>query len=254
MMTYGKILKIIYISLFGLILTGCSLKTVITPTIQPTRAASSTKTLIPTFTITPTIIISSSTPIARAPTFTSEEIISTSTLIPTPMSTEIPVGWIAFAGAGSEIGVGLARIDGIEVIPISNQCIFCDSVSWSPDGHSIAFNSSTKYMGSIEIYISKLDGSDINQLTFGGKDKSDIAWSPSGEYIAYVELSPYSNNICIADANNGETQKLTYSPLAEASPAWSPDGKKIAFLRRLDGSAPEDNIWNLMIMVADGSK
>ncbi len=101
------------------------------------------------------------------------------------------------------------------------------SPSWSPDGKTIAFNSTRT--GICEIWLMDADGSNQRQITFNEPE----------------EPGPFDNFIKIELHMHG-----LYSPEATGPinvfPTWSPDGKKIAFCSiRKDSYA----IW---VMDADG--
>ncbi len=246
----SRVIRFLSVFIFW-VLIGCSIKInpnetpsstipIPTPTYNPAPTASTQ----PILNITPEI---AHTPTRVNPTSTSSIFIPTLTETPSNPEQTIPPGWIVFAGNGP-VPIGIIQADGSGLRPLVKDCIFCDAVSWSPDGQWIAYVASKGYMDIVDIYKTRIDGTETEQITFGPNDKAEIAWSPIGDYIAYVEPAPYSSDICIVNIDSGDTRKLTYGIIA-ISPAWSPDGQAIAFLSSEDG---KNNIWKLMMMDADG--
>jgi len=104
--------------------------------------------------------------------------------------------------------------------------------SWSPDGSSIAFESSRSPAG---IWIMNGDGS--NQRPFltdaAFESPTELRWSPDGHSIAF---DAYADNISsvrvimIANADGSRAHRLTTNVNGEQWPSWSPDGSRIAFM------------------------
>ena len=63
------------------------------------------------------------------------------------------------------------------------------SVSWSPDGHMLAFASQIDGMSS-DVYLYDLDTSSVAQLESSIQSVSNIRWSPDGEYVAFANSEP----------------------------------------------------------------
>ncbi len=113
----------------------------------------------------------------------------------------------------------------------------------SPDGKKIAFHSWRS--GSRDIYVMRLDGGGIQQVTNTPRLQEGLArWSPDGQALTFTQISsPFGVWIARRDKGGhwGEPK------LIEAGgffPLWSPDGKHIAFGSSLFGGL-------LKIMPAD---
>ena len=72
------------------------------------------------------------------------------------------------------------------------------------------------------IYVMNFDGSALSQLR---KNSSDPAWSWDSKQLAFIS----NGEIYTMKADGSRVTRLTNSKSAKHNPAWSPDGKKIAF-------------------------
>ncbi len=222
--------------------------TIVAPHITPTLLIQPTGTSSPT--VQPSL-----TPTRGVPTSTSTSVPPTH--IPAPTQLAITPGLIAFAGGGGDINVGLIRADGTGLTSVIEGFDFCSSVSWSPDGHKLAFTAGSVMGNSnISIYITSLNGSGAKNVSFLTRNPADVAWSPDGQSIAYAESGVYddpSSEIKLVNVKDGIIFQLT-PPVGGLSPAWSPDGREIAFLKMRSWSGYGAKItWYLMTMNADGS-
>jgi Tol biopolymer transport system component len=111
------------------------------------------------------------------------------------------------------------------------------SPTWSPDGHSLAFEF---YNGrGTRIYVANLDGTNLRPLT-----NELIAaltnpnWSPDNSYIAFTTRT----ELYIIKPNGAGLKKLA-SLGTLTHPTWSPDGKWIAFLADQETYYPEAKLY-----------
>jgi len=200
--------------------------------------------MIPAKTIEPT-----NTVVLQIPTET--EFVSPTNTVPYPTTTPfpIPAGKLAFSDGSPNLDGSLKildiksnrvtkivgarqKIDGVEI------SLFSPSITWSPDGHWIAFVAedirANKWIYAYyDIYIAKSDGSQIKRLTFSPSHaKSSISWSPDGKYIlTNMDGETGISDIYLINAKNGEiSRRLTVSTNNGMNKSkWSPDGKRIAF-------------------------
>lgn len=163
------------------------------------------------------------------------------------------------ADPGAAFEIWTMRVDGTAPIQLTEIGGF--DPSWSPDGHTIAFEShvvgeewgvtagETLCGRCGNIFVMGLDGSMPRRLTHALPDTSQPAWSPLGNEMAVVSAEghdlaePGTNTFIFILTPDGEI----VSRLIDGSwPAWSPDGLRIVFVR--EGSSP-----GLYVINADGS-
>src|SRR5215831_8141564 len=100
----------------------------------------------------------------------------------------------------------------------------------SPGGQ-LAFSSAVAGTGSMEIFVSNLDGSNIRQLTHTPRG-INIAprWNPAtGREIAFISDRGGSPQIYVMDASGANQRPLIARGGHADSPSWSPDGRYVAF-------------------------
>jgi len=121
-----------------------------------------------------------------------------------------------------------------------------DSLSWSPDGKSIAFGASG------DLYVAHLGGRTTMETHLAGQEVREPIWSPDGTKIAYdvceeSEVNPYCfvSHTVVRDVESGDSITLTQDshPFGSCH-IWSPDGKLIALLVTRGNSAASVSVVN----------
>lgn len=133
------------------------------------------------------------------------------------------------------------------------------SADFSPDGTEIVF-SSNYYSEVVQIFKQKIDGSNLQQLTFGDTPAVNPSWSPDGEKIAYesanLDPSVGPSDIWLMDSDGDNQQNLTNNiGFSWAyTPTWSPDSGKIIFAEQASGySFPYYEAPQIYTMNPDGT-
>ncbi|MEO8570913.1 MAG: hypothetical protein ABI553_04365 [Chloroflexota bacterium] len=94
-------------------------------------------------------------------------------------------------------------------------------------GEDIAF--ARDYRSDSEIYLMRVDGTDVRRLTFSLGLDMKPSWSPDGQQIAFRTQRDGNDEIYVMNADGSCQRNLTNSSPDDRSPAWSPDGRTIAF-------------------------
>ncbi|RQV94628.1 hypothetical protein EH221_07240 [bacterium] len=124
---------------------------------------------------------------------------------------------------GENMGLCMIDPDGLNFYrlkPEDNRGLF---PTWSPDGTKIAFTSNLD--GQNNIYIMKIDGSDLRQVTFIGSggdpfsDQDGLKWSSDGNMIVF-ERAHYKEDICILHLDDLRLENLTNSDARDEDPDW----------------------------------
>ena len=102
--------------------------------------------------------------------------------------------------------------------------------------------------GNVDIYLMKIDGSEIKRLTDHPEIDNHVTFSPDGKKIAFASDRDGNTEIYVMNADGSEQTNLSNNPGGDWPYSWSPDGKKIAFISDRDGN------YDVYVMNADGSE
>jgi TolB protein len=122
---------------------------------------------------------------------------------------------------------------------------------WSPDGKRIAFVSpgserNEKRRRPSQVFVMRVDGTGVTQVTHVENGAGDPAWSPDGDRLAGSDGSIFTVN---ADGSGFRELPPTVDTEFDEHPSWSPDGTHIAF----DRGEIDFSTTDLWVMNADGS-
>lgn len=128
------------------------------------------------------------------------------------------------------------------VLRVSNSDVGADfDPSISPDGKWVYF-ASTRHRPTSDIYMKRVDGTAITQLTSDAAQDVMPSVSPDGRRVAFASNRAGSYDIYVMSATGGQAVQVTSDPGQELRPTWSPDGKTLAFSRTAEG-ADRWEIW-----------
>ena len=102
----------------------------------------------------------------------------------------------------------------------------------------------------MDLFTSRPDGSDLQQLTTSPGYDAECSWSPDGNRLLFVSDRDGDADIYVADGDDGgNVRQLTNAPGYDGGPFFSPDGHWICY--RSD--RVEKDMLQIHVMKADGS-
>ena len=107
--------------------------------------------------------------------------------------------------------------------------------------------------GSLDIYTMRPDGSELTNLTNNPAHEMNPYWSPDGERIAFESDLYGFTHIFIMNADGSSVFQVTHGEAQYQFPnsyPWSPDGSRLLYTEW----TPEEEIWTLYTISADGQK
>jgi Tol biopolymer transport system component len=115
---------------------------------------------------------------------------------------------------------------------VTTGSIQFSSVDISADGEWVVFYTRARPEG--DLYVARIDGSGLRQLT--GDEAMDRVprWSPDGEWVAFFSDRSGTLQIWKIRRDGSDLQQLTDSMPNIGLLAWSPDGERIAAMRGLN--------------------
>lgn len=105
-------------------------------------------------------------------------------------------------------------------------------------------------VGGTKLFVSKLDGTGLRQLTQGPSQDVTPKWSFDGTRVAYASTGADGNeDVWIVNADGSGARNLTNHPGGDSHPSWSPDGRQVVFCSNRDDGKHDD----IYVVDADGS-
>jgi Tol biopolymer transport system component/DNA-binding winged helix-turn-helix (wHTH) protein len=101
------------------------------------------------------------------------------------------------------------------------------SIGYSRSGDWIAYVTSPQG----DLWRSRVDGSQRQQLTFGPAQIAWPQWSPDGKQIAFETTENGRVKIYTVASDGGTAKPLVSGEDQQRFPSWSPDGKSLLFMR-----------------------
>ena|GEM_PF-594647 len=144
-----------------------------------------------------------------------------------------------FSAPPSSINV-FGEMDGVGPAPYNGggksgfqQQTFVDEgydsdVKVTPDGKSLLF-ASTRHSVHPDIYIQKIDGMSVTQITYDPADDAFPVFNHDMSRIAFASNRSGNWDIYVMDADGKNVEQITRTSANEIHPTFSPDGSKIAY-------------------------
>jgi TolB protein len=111
-----------------------------------------------------------------------------------------------------------------------------------PSGRWLAF-SSTRHSERADIYLQRVDGSSVIQLTSDPADDVHPCFSADGSKIAFASSRAGTWDIYIMDIDGKNVEQLTSGPPQDLHPSFSPDGSRLVYC-----SLSRGDQWELWLL------
>lgn len=118
-----------------------------------------------------------------------------------------------------------------------------NDVTVSPDGKYLVFTS-TRHNEHPDIYLQKVDGQSVTQLTCDNCDDAFPTFSPDGKTIAFCSTRSGNWDIYTMDLDGKNVTQVTSGPMQDLHPSFSPDGSRLVFC----SSGGRSGQWELWVV------
>jgi len=166
---------------------------------------------------------------------------------PTPDWASQRIGFTRAPQPGGKETLWIMNGDGSGQSPLQLGAEGNNSLTWSPDGYDVAFESIRD--GNLEIYTARIidngdhtySTEDIQRRTTSPAEDSSPSWSHDCAWLAFSSNRANQNyyNLYQLDVSTNIVTPITSGSYEDLSPSWSPDGSKVAFTRSLDDGSRE---------------
>lgn len=111
--------------------------------------------------------------------------------------------------------------------------------------------------GTFDLYVGRLDGTEVRQVTSGERSDTSPSWSPDGKHLVFWSALLGTSQLTVVDLADGGRRVLPVdaqpdSPHHLFPPAWAPDGRWIVFESNRD-APPSATQTDLYLIRPDGT-
>ena len=124
-----------------------------------------------------------------------------------------------------------------------------NDVSIDPTGRYLVF-SSTRHAEKPEIYLQRVDGTSVTQLTSDAADDANPAFSPDGKSIVFASTRAGSWDLYLMDLDGRNVTQLTSGPAQDMHPSFSPDGTRVAYCS-IGGRSNQWELWVVSLVTRE---
>jgi tricorn protease len=163
----------------------------------------------------------------------------------------------AFSDASGEYALEIRSASGGEIertIPVGSQGgepTFYRELTWSPDGHRLAFSDIR-----LALWIADLETGEVREIdrsTYMAQGEWHPRWSPDGRYLTYAKALPNRLRAVFvhdtgADGGRGRSHQVTDGTTHCQYPVFDRSGRYLAFVSSADArlAAASDIGWGLL--------
>jgi hypothetical protein len=112
-----------------------------------------------------------------------------------------------------------------------------------PTGKWIVF-ASTRHSERPEIYLQRVDGTSVTQLTSDPSENAQPCFSPDGRNIAFCSTRAGSWDLYVMDIDGRNVTQVTSGPSQDMHPTFSPDGTRLAYCS-FGGRSGQWELWTI---------
>lgn len=126
---------------------------------------------------------------------------------------------------------------------------FDGEVSVDPKGQWLVF-SSTRNSERADIYLQKVDGLSVTQLTSDDADDAFPSFSRDGSKIAFCSTRAGTWDIYVMDTDGKNTVQVTSGPMQELHPSFSPDGTRLVYCA-MSARSGQWELWTVNLVTGE---
>ncbi len=115
-----------------------------------------------------------------------------------------------------------------------------------PTGRWLAY-ASTRHRQTSDIYLQRVDGTAVTQLTTDPSNDVMPSFSPDGRRVAFASDRSGSWDIYLTDTAGGQAVKLTDDEAQNIHPSFSPDGRQMVYC----SFGSRSGVWELVLIDLD---
>ena len=122
-------------------------------------------------------------------------------------------------------------------------------VSVDPTGKWLAFTS-TRHNETGDIYLQRVDGTSVIQLTNDAARDAYPAFSPDGKWVAFSSTRAGNWQIYRMDLDGRNVVQVTSGPMQAIHPSFSPDGTRLVY-SALGARSNQWELWTVNLMTGE---
>ena len=115
----------------------------------------------------------------------------------------------------------------------------------SPDGKWLLF-ASTRHNEHADIYLQRVDGLSVVELTNDDADDAFPTFSPDGKRIAFCSTRGGTWHLYLMDTDGKNITQITSGPMQDLHPSFSPDGKRLVYCS-CGGKSGQWELWTVSL-------